>query len=167
MTSSKDGTDGNGATANTIDIGGILALLPHRYPLLLVDRVVSYETDTSIHAVKGVTMNEQFFQGHFPGRPIMPGVLQIEALAQAAGVLAMQSLREKDPESGSGKLVYFMAIENAKFRKPVEPGCLLDLHVEIVQNKGRVCKFKGQAKVDGVLVSECAFTAMIADAPAG
>ncbi|TXC68818.1 3-hydroxyacyl-ACP dehydratase FabZ [Sphingorhabdus soli] len=167
MTSSTDGTDGNGATANTIDIGGILALLPHRYPLLLVDRVVSYETDTSIHAVKGVTMNEQFFQGHFPGRPIMPGVLQIEALAQAAGVLAMQSLREKDPESGSGKLVYFMAIENAKFRKPVEPGCLLDLHVDIVQNKGRVCKFKGQAKVDGAVVSECSFTAMIADAPAG
>lgn len=167
MTGGKDDSGTVGATANTIDIRGILDLIPHRYPLLLVDRVVSYEADTSIHAVKGVTMNEQFFQGHFPGRPIMPGVLQIEALAQAAGVLAMQSLREKDPESGSGKLVYFMAIENAKFRKPVEPGCLLDLHVEIVQNKGRVCKFKGQAKVDGALVSECSFTAMIADAPTG
>lgn len=164
MTSGK----GEGAVsdgANGIDIRGILDLIPHRYPLLLVDRVISYEPDTSIHAVKGVTMNEQFFQGHFPGRPIMPGVLQIEALAQAAGVLALQSLSLSGQGSGSGKLVYFMAIENAKFRKPVEPGCLLDLHVEITQNKGRVCKFKGQAKVDGVLVSECSFTAMIADAP--
>lgn len=162
MTSGEGEQGAAGEEANGIDIRGILALIPHRYPLLLVDRVISYEADTSIHAVKGVTMNEQFFQGHFPGLPIMPGVLQIEALAQAAGVLAMQSLGE----GGGGKLVYFMAIENAKFRKPVEPGCLLDLHVEIVQNKGRVCKFKGQAKVDGAVVSECSFTAMIADAPA-
>jgi len=165
MTGGKDDSGTVGATANTIDIRGILDLIPHRYPLLLVDRVVSYEADTSIHAVKGVTMNEQFFQGHFPGRPIMPGVLQIEALAQAAGVLAMQSLREKDPASGSGKLVYFMAIENAKFRSPVTPGVLLDLKAEFVQKRARVCKFAGEASVDGKVTCEVSFTAMIADGP--
>jgi 3-hydroxyacyl-[acyl-carrier-protein] dehydratase len=144
-----------------MDVRRVMALLPHRYPLLLVDRVVSYVPDTSIHAVKAVSMNEQFFQGHFPGRPIMPGVLIVEALAQAAGVLAVESLGL----AGSGKLVYFMAIENAKFRKPVEPGCLLDLHVSIVQSKRTICKFSGEARVDGALAAEASFTAMIADPP--
>ena len=98
-----------------------MAALPHRYPMLLVDRVESLDPEKGIVAIKAVTMNEEFFQGHFPGRPIMPGVLQVEALAQAAGVLAVESLGL----AGSGKLVYFMSIEGAKFRKPVEPGVLL------------------------------------------
>lgn len=152
-----------GLTAGrALDIRAILDLIPHRYPLLLVDRVVTFEPGVSIHAVKAVTMNEQFFQGHFPGRPIMPGVLQIEAMAQAAAILAVESLGL----GGSGKLVYFMAIDGAKFRKPVEPGCLLDLHVEITQNKGKVCRFAGKALVDGAVASQCEFTAMIADPPA-
>ena len=122
----SEGESGSGAmAARSLDIKGILAALPHRYPVLLVDRVVNLVADESIHAVKAVSFNEDFFQGHFPGRPIMPGVLQIEALAQAAGILAVESLGL----SGSGKLVYFMAIEEAKFRTPVEPGVLLDLHV--------------------------------------
>jgi 3-hydroxyacyl-[acyl-carrier-protein] dehydratase len=143
------------------DVTKVLERLPHRYPLLLVDRVKELVVDERIHAIKAVTFNEQFFQGHFPGRPIMPGVLQIEALAQAAGVLAVESLNL----AGSGKLVYFMAIENAKFRAPVEPGCLLDLHAEFVQKRARVCKFAGTASVEGKVTCEVAFTAMIADAP--
>ncbi len=145
-----------------MDLAGVMAALPHRFPMLLVDRVESLQLDRSIVAVKAVTMNEQFFQGHFPGRPIMPGVLIVEALAQAAGVLAVQSLGL----AGSGKLVYFMAIEGAKFRAPVEPGVLLKLEVEFVQKRATVCKFAGRAKVDGKVVAEAQFTAMIADPPA-
>ncbi|EZP72924.1 3-hydroxyacyl-[acyl-carrier-protein] dehydratase FabZ [Sphingomonas paucimobilis] len=145
-----------------IDIRGVMAALPHRYPMLLVDRVVSLVRSESIHAVKAVSINESFFQGHFPGRPIMPGVLIVEAMAQAAGVLAVESLNLR----GSGKLVYFMSIEGAKFRTPVEPGCLLDLHVEITQNRGRVCKFAGRAMVNGNLCAETNFVAMITDPPA-
>lgn len=156
-------TDGEqSATAiGAADVRRILTLLPHRYPMLLVDRVVSIVPDTSIHAVKAVTMNEPFFQGHFPGRPIMPGVLIVEALAQAAGVLAIESMGL----AGSGKLVYFMAIDGAKFRKPVEPGCLLDLHATIIQAKRNICRFEGKAMLNGVLAAECQFTAMIADPP--
>jgi len=139
-----------------------MAALPHRYPMLLVDRVERLERDVSITAIKAVSMNEGFFQGHFPGRPIMPGVLIVEALAQAAGVLAVESL----DLAGSGKLVYFMAIEGAKFRTPVEPGCLLKLNVEFVQKRSSVCKFAGKASVDGKLAAEAQFTAMIADPPA-
>lgn len=144
-----------------MDIPAILDSIPHRYPLLLVDRVVTFEPGVSIHAIKAVSMNEQFFQGHFPGRPIMPGVIQVEAMAQAAAILAVESLGL----GGTGKLVYFMAIDGAKFRKPVEPGCLLHLHVEITQNKGKVCRFAGKAMVDDAVVSQCEFTAMIADPP--
>jgi 3-hydroxyacyl-[acyl-carrier-protein] dehydratase len=138
-----------------------MAALPHRYPLLLVDRVEDLVLDTSITAIKAVSMNEQFFQGHFPGRPIMPGVLIVEAMAQAAGILAVESLGL----AGSGKLVYFMAIDGAKFRKPVEPGVLLKLEVTFIQKRSAVCKFAGRALVDGQLVAEANFTAMIADPP--
>jgi len=148
--------------ATTLDIRGVLAALPHRYPMLLVDRVARLERDRSITAIKAVSINEPFFQGHFPGRPIMPGVLIVEALAQAAGVLAVESLGL----AGTGKLVYFMAIEGAKFRKPVEPGVLLELHAEFVQKRATVCKFAGRATIDGALAAEANFTAMIADAPA-
>jgi 3-hydroxyacyl-[acyl-carrier-protein] dehydratase len=153
---------GDGSAKGPLDIRAVMAALPHRYPMLLVDRVEEIVPDVSIRAVKAVSMNEGFFQGHFPGRPIMPGVLIVEALAQAAGVLAVESLGL----AGSGKLVYFMAIEGAKFRAPVEPGCLLSLEVEFVQKRATVCKFAGRALVDGKLAAEAQFTAMIAEPPA-
>jgi 3-hydroxyacyl-[acyl-carrier-protein] dehydratase len=149
------------AAAGPLDVRAVMAALPHRYPMLLVDRVESVDPDKGIVAIKAVTINEPFFQGHFPGRPIMPGVLIVEALAQAAGVLAVESLGL----AGSGKLVYFMAIEGAKFRQPVEPGVLLKLEVEFVQKRSTVCKFAGRASVDGKLAAEANFTAMIADPP--
>ena len=139
------------------DIARILKALPHRYPMLLVDRVAELNVGESITAIKAVSFNESFFQGHFPGRPIMPGVLQIEALAQAAGILAVETL----DLAGSGKLVYFMAIEEAKFRAPVEPGCLLELEASFVQQRSRVCKFAGKASVEGKTTCEVRFTAMI------
>ena len=154
--------DEGSATLDPLDVRRVMEALPHRYPMLLVDRVERLERDVSITAIKAVTINEQFFQGHFPGRPIMPGVLIVEALAQAAGVLAVESLGL----AGSGKLVYFMAIDGAKFRLPVEPGCLLKLDVEFVQKRASVCKFAGRATVDGKLAAEASFTAMIADPPA-
>ncbi len=150
-----------GAELLPYDTAKILSALPHRYPMLLVDRVVDLQLGEEIHAVKAVSFNEGFFQGHFPGRPIMPGVLQIEALAQAAGILAVETLEL----AGSGKLVYFMAIEEAKFRNPVEPGVLLDLQAGFVQKRSRVCKFWGKASVEGKVTCEVNFTAMIADAP--
>ena len=154
-------TDEAKTVMGPMDVTRVMAALPHRYPMLLVDRVEEIILDTSIRAVKAVTMNEGFFQGHFPGRPIMPGVLIVEALAQAAGVLAVESLGL----AGSGKLVYFMAIEGAKFRKPVEPGVLLHLEVEFAQKGRSVCRFAGVAMIDGVAVAEANFTAMIADPP--
>ncbi|QJB67896.1 3-hydroxyacyl-ACP dehydratase FabZ [Parasphingorhabdus halotolerans] len=143
------------------DVTKVMAVLPHRYPMLLVDRLEELVKDESIRAIKAVTMNEGFFQGHFPGRPIMPGVMIVEALAQAAGVLAMESFGLV----GSGKLVYFMAIDGAKFRVPVEPGCLLSLNVKFEQKRARVCKFSGQAMIGDKLAAEANFTAMIADPP--
>lgn len=149
------------AAIGPFDIRRVMAALPHRYPMLLVDRVESLVIDRSITAIKAVTINEGFFQGHFPGRPIMPGVLIVEALAQAAGVLAVESLGL----AGSGKLVYFMAIDEAKFRSPVEPGVLLTLQVEFVQKRSSVCKFAGKAFVGDKLAAQANFTAMIADPP--
>jgi 3-hydroxyacyl-[acyl-carrier-protein] dehydratase len=150
-----------GAAMGPLDIKRVMAALPHRYPMLLVDRVESLDPEKGIVAIKAVTINEPFFQGHFPARPIMPGVLIVEALAQAAGVLAVEALGL----AGSGKLVYFMAIEGAKFRLPVEPGVLLKLEVEFIQKRASVCKFAGRASVDGKLAAEANFTAMIADPP--
>ncbi|MEP2736847.1 MAG: 3-hydroxyacyl-ACP dehydratase FabZ [Erythrobacter sp.] len=150
-----------GSSAIDYDIAKILKALPHRYPLLLVDRVKAIDLGESIHAVKAVSFNEEFFQGHFPGAPIMPGVLQIEAMAQAAAILGIETLEL----AGTGKLVLFMGIENAKFRAPVTPGCLLDMHVEFIQKRSRVYKFKGVASVEGKTTCQAEFTAMIADAP--
>ena len=144
-----------------LDVRRVMAALPHRFPMLLVDRVEELHRDQRIVATKAVTINEPFFAGHFPDRPIMPGVLIVEALAQAAGVLAVESLGL----SGSGKLVYFMAIDGAKFRTPVEPGVLLRLEVDFVQKRATVCKFAGRALIDGKLAAEANFTAMIADPP--
>ena len=157
MSSETDGVAAPAASA--YDTAKILAALPHRYPLLLIDRVLSLTIGEEIRAVKAVSFNEQFFQGHFPGRPIMPGVLQIEALAQAAAILAIETLEL----AGTSKLVYFMSIDGAKFRNPVGPGVLLDLHVGFVQKRARVCKFWGKASVEGKSTCEVQFTAMIAD----
>ena len=154
-------SESGSAVLGPLDIRRVMAALPHRYPMLLVDRVEELVPDTRIAAIKAVTINEPFFQGHFPGRPIMPGVLIVEALAQAAGVLAVESLGL----AGSGKLVYFMAIDGAKFRLPVEPGVILRLEVDFVQKRSSVCKFAGRALVDGKLAADANFTAMIADPP--
>jgi len=151
------------AAIGPLDVRRVMAALPHRYPMLLVDRVEELHKDRRIVATKAVTINEGFFAGHFPDRPIMPGVLIVEALAQAAGVLAVESLGL----AGSGKLVYFMAIDGAKFRAPVEPGVLLRLEVEFVQKRATVCKFAGRAYVGEQLAAQADFTAMIADAPKG
>ena len=150
------------AATGPLDIKRVMAALPHRYPMLLVDRVEELIPHKSIVCIKAVTINEPFFQGHFPARPIMPGVLIVEALAQAAGVLAVEAFGL----AGTGKLVYFMAIEGAKFRAPVEPGVLLRLEVKFVQKRTSVCKFSGRATIDGKLAAEASFTAMIADPPA-
>ncbi|MBF0518866.1 MAG: 3-hydroxyacyl-ACP dehydratase FabZ [Nitrospirae bacterium] len=137
-----------------MDISGILKTLPHRYPFLMVDRVDELIEDDSARGIKNVTMNEQFFQGHFPDNPVMPGVLIIEALAQVSGILAFKS-------GVKGNTVYFMSIEKAKFRKPVVPGNTLVLDVKVTQKRGKVWRFTGKASVDGVVVSEAEFTAMV------
>jgi 3-hydroxyacyl-[acyl-carrier-protein] dehydratase len=154
-------SDTTGAAIGPLDIRRVMAALPHRYPMLLVDRVEELIPRKRIVCIKAVTINEPFFQGHFPTRPIMPGVLLVEAMAQASGVLAVESLGL----AGSGKLVYFMAIDGAKFRKPVEPGVLLRIEIDLVQDRGKVCKFAGRVLVEGQLAAEASFTAMIADPP--
>ena len=154
-------SESGASTVAAADIAAVMAMIPHRYPMLLVDKVRDIVPDQSAVGIKAVTINESFFQGHFPGRPIMPGVLIVEALAQTAGVLAVHSLGLQ----GTGKLVYFMSIDEAKFRAPVEPGCLLELHVEFVQKRATVCKFAGKAMLDGKVAAQANFTAMIADPP--
>lgn len=140
-----------------MDIKEIQKLLPHRYPFLLVDRIIDIEPGIKAVGIKNVTINEEFFQGHFPGHPIMPGVLIIEALAQVAGVLAFRS------GISEGKSVYFMSIEKAKFRKPVVPGDQLRLEIAILQQRGNVWKFSGNAVVEEKVVAEAEFTAMVTD----
>ena len=136
---------------NTMDIHEILEHLPHRYPFLLVDRGGSYEVGKSIHAYKNVSINEPFFNGHFPHHPVMPGVLIMEALAQAAGILSFQTLGVK-PDTNS--LFYFVGIDNARFKKPVTAGDQLHLHVDIVRQMRGIWKYKGEGRVDGEVVAE-------------
>ena len=147
-----------------LDVEGIQRLLPHRPPFLLVDRVVAFEKDTSLTAIKGVTMNEPFFTGHFPGHPVMPGVLILEALAQAAALLACLSL---PPEKLGNTVTYLMGIDGARFRRPVVPGDRLELKVVCTRHKGAVWKMTGQAVVDGQVTSEAEFMAMLADKDKG
>lgn len=142
-----------------IDVNRIMELIPHRYPFLLIDRVKDIKLGESAVGIKNVTINEQIFQGHFPGHPIFPGVLIVEAMAQTAASLVVTTL---GPES-ENKLVYFMTIDEARFRKPVVPGDQLHIHVTVERNRGAVWKFKGEAKVDGVLHAEATFSAMIMD----
>jgi len=139
-----------------MNINEIMQHLPHRYPFLLVDRIIDLQPGKGITGIKNVTFNEPFFQGHFPGQPIMPGVLIIEAMAQVAGIAAFSSGME-------GKAVYFMSIEKAKFRRPVVPGDQLRLEIKVLQHRGNVWKFSGAATVDGKLASEADFTAMVTD----
>jgi 3-hydroxyacyl-[acyl-carrier-protein] dehydratase len=149
--------------AVVLDIEAIQKLLPHRPPFLLVDRVVALEPGKRIVALKSVTMNEPFFPGHFPGHPVMPGVLILEAMAQAAALLAMKSLPPADAER---KLTYLMGIDGARFRRPVVPGDRLELVLVITKGKGSVWKEHGEAFVDGTLVAEADFMAMLTDPPA-
>jgi len=142
-----------------MDVLEIQKLLPHRYPFLLVDRVVSIEAGKSLKAYKNVSVNEPFFNGHFPGHPVMPGVLVLEALAQASAILAYRSTGF-DPAS---KVTYLMAIDGAKFRRPTVPGDRLDLEVEVLRFKGAILKTKGVAKVDGQVVAEGEFLATVVD----
>jgi 3-hydroxyacyl-[acyl-carrier-protein] dehydratase len=146
-------------SAKQIDIVKIMEMLPHRYPILLVDRILDFEANKSIIGLKNVTMNEPHFQGHFPRFPIMPGVLIIEALAQTAALLVVES----QGEAMLNKLVYFMSIDEARFRKPVTPGDSLELHCEAIKSRGNIWKFKGEAKVGGVVYAEAIFTAMMMD----
>ncbi|MGL4394981.1 MAG: 3-hydroxyacyl-ACP dehydratase FabZ [Hyphomicrobium sp.] len=143
----------------TADIIRVMKLLPHRYPFLLVDRMYDMKGDESCIGVKNVTINEPFFQGHFPQYPVMPGVLIIEGLAQTAGALCVASIGE----DYQAELVYFMGIDNAKFRKPVLPGDQLHYHVKKIRNRGRVWRFRGEAKVNGQTVAEAEISAMLAD----
>ena len=136
---------------NSMDIHQILEYLPHRYPILLVDRVLACEPGQSIHAVKNVTINEPFFTGHFPHHPVMPGVLILEALAQAAAILSFKTLGTK-PDDKS--VYYFVGIDGARFKKPVSPGDQLNLHIEVVANKRGIWKFKAEARVDGQVATE-------------
>ena len=140
-----------------MDIKEIHKFLPHRYPFLLVDRILEINPGKKATGIKNVTCNEEFFQGHFPGNPIMPGVLMVEALAQVAGLLAFNS------GASAGKSVYFMSIERAKFRKPVVPGDQLKLEVIILQQRGNVWKFSGNARVEDKVAAEAEFTAMVTD----
>ena len=142
-----------------LDIRRIMEMIPHRYPILLVDRILEITKGESAVGLKNVTMNEPHFMGHFPGLPVMPGVLIVEAMAQTAAIVAVDALGAEV----EGKVVYFMTIEDARFRRPVTPGDSLHIHVEKTQSRGAVWKFKGTAKVDGKVCAEAKFGAMIAD----
>ncbi len=149
-------SDEKSATLETLDILRIISMLPHRYPFLLVDRVEQIDGDNSAVGIKNVTVNEPHFQGHFPSQPVMPGVLIIEAMAQTAGVICVNTM-----EGDSPTLVYFMTIDNAKFRRPVVPGDRLEIHVRKQKKRGNIWRFSCEAKVDGVVAAEAEITAMM------
>jgi 3-hydroxyacyl-[acyl-carrier-protein] dehydratase len=147
----------------TIDIARIMHAIPHRYPFLLIDRVVELHRNQSAIGIKNLSINEPFFQGHFPGHPVMPAVLIIESMAQTAAVLVVETLGD----DVAGRVVYFMTVEGAKFRRPVVPGDQLRIHCSKLRNRGNVWKFSAVARVDGVEVAEATYSAMIMDQPAG
>jgi 3-hydroxyacyl-[acyl-carrier-protein] dehydratase len=152
-------TEGRGDVVAVADIGRILEAIPHRYPFLMIDRVVDVRRNHSAVGIKSVSVNEPHFQGHFPKHPVMPGVLIIESMAQTAAVLVVETLGEE----AAGKVVYFMSVEGAKFRRPVIPGDQLRIHVAKKRNRGNVWKFHAVACVDGVDVAEATYAAMIMD----
>jgi 3-hydroxyacyl-[acyl-carrier-protein] dehydratase len=150
--------DGGPVTLETVDIQQLLQLLPHRYPFLMVDRIVDIDGIDSCVGIKNVTFNEPHFAGHFPGRPIMPGVLVLEGLAQTAGALAIRSFKLAEP-----RVVYLIAVDEARFRKPVVPGDVLEYHIRRERSRGVVSKFHCEAKVAGAIVAEATITAMLAE----
>jgi len=159
LAAAGDAVGEGGERFETVDIAGIMHAIPHRYPFLMIDRVVDLRRGESAIGVKNVTVNENFFQGHFPSHPVMPGVLIIEAMAQTSAVLVVTTL---GPDA-AGRLVYFMSIESAKFRRPVGPGDQLRIHVHKERQRGNVWKFAAVARVDGVAVAEATYAAMIMD----
>lgn len=142
-----------------IDVNRIMEMIPHRYPFLMIDRVKDVIPDQQAVGIKNVTASEPHFQGHFPNHPVMPGVLIVEAMAQTAAVLVVETLGAE----AEGKLVYFMSVDNARFRKPVTPGDVLEITVTKLRSRGNVYKFEGKARADGVLMAEAVFSAMIMD----
>ncbi|MEC9368277.1 MAG: 3-hydroxyacyl-ACP dehydratase FabZ [Pseudomonadota bacterium] len=154
----NDGTKSS-KTMKTADIARIMRVLPHRYPFLLVDKIIEMDGDTFGIGIKNVTINEPFFQGHFPNHPVMPGVLLIEGMAQTAGALCCNALKDDE----EAPLVYFMSIDRARFRKPVFPGDTVQYHMHKIRNRGRVWRFRGEAKVDGSLVAEAELSAITVD----
>ena len=146
----------------TIDLQGIMDLLPHRYPLLLVDRILDFEPKTWIRGIKNISFNEQIFQGHFPSRPVFPGVYIVEAMAQTGGCLLMREYEDR-----ARKVIYFMGIDAVRFRKPVLPGDQLVMEVKVLQFKGRICKMRGEAFVAGQKVAEAEFMSMLMDLAEG
>ena len=154
----KDNTSANSGTV--LDINRIMRLIPHRHPFLLIDKVIGLVPDVRAVGIKNVTYNEPFFQGHFPGHPVMPGVLVIESMAQTAAVMVMETLQRT---TDSGVVVYFMSVDDARFRKPIVPGDTLHVHVEKQHRRGNVWKFRGEAKVEGAVMAEAVFTAMIVE----
>ncbi|MGE5200614.1 MAG: 3-hydroxyacyl-ACP dehydratase FabZ [Acidobacteriota bacterium] len=147
------------ADVSEIDILRIMEMIPHRYPFLMIDKVVDVIAGERAVGIKNVSINESYFQGHFPKRPVMPGVLIIESMAQTAAVLVVHTLGT----ISAGRLVYFMSVDNARFRRPVVPGDTLMVHVTALRSRGNVWKFEGQAKVDGKLCAEATYAAMIMD----
>jgi 3-hydroxyacyl-[acyl-carrier-protein] dehydratase len=156
-------TDTPPPAGKTVDIQRILKLLPHRYPFLLIDKLINVQGEEQGTAIKNVTMNEPFFQGHFPGRPVMPGVLLVEAMAQAAGAIVLENLGDND----AGKLVFFMSIDKCRFRKPVGPGDQVHFHVKLLQKRAPVWKYWAEAHVEGKKVAEAEIGAMLIDERAG
>ena len=143
----------------TKDVMEIMQMIPHRFPFLMIDRVIDIIPDVSAVGIKNVSINEPFFQGHFPRQPVLPGVLIVEAMAQTAGVFVVETLEGV----AAGKLVYFMTIDDARFRRPVFPGDVLKIHVTKLRNRKNVWKFRGEARVDGALKAEATYSAMIMD----
>ncbi len=146
-----------------LDVVEIQKILPHRYPFLLIDRVLEIKTGEFIDAYKNVSISENVFQGHFPGHPIYPGVMIVEGMAQAGGVLAFKSFSEEEQVEAEDKVVYFMSIDKCKFRAPVKPGDKLEYKVSVLKNKGNIWVFRGEAYVDGKLTTEAELKAMIVD----
>jgi 3-hydroxyacyl-[acyl-carrier-protein] dehydratase len=147
------------AESTQIDLPRIMEMIPHRHPFLMIDKVVDVVANQRATGVKNLSLNEYYFKGHFPARPVMPGVLIIESMAQTAAVLVVHTLGPK----AEGKLVYFMSVDNARFRRPVFPGNRLDIHVTKQRNRGNVWRFEGRAKVDDNVMAEAVFAAMIID----
>jgi len=160
MSNGNDDVDSD-KELQTADIARIMQLLPHRYPFLLIDRIIDMDGDTSATGIKNVTINEPFFNGHFPGAPVMPGVLLIEAMAQTCGGLVINSLGKEH----EGKLVYFMSIDKARFRRPVQPGDVVHFPVTQIQKRSRVWRFKALAQVNGKTVAEAEISAMLMSKP--